>query len=169
MTNNELYNNLNNEAIDMPSINHSYIQSRLILSFGESDQFTSFTELSLDASQVDLAQFGLKTKDELIPDVCLYKGVHQFEPRKDSRKRTDMPVLVVEILSPNQGISELMNKFEAYFALGIKSCWLVIPQNETITIYSPDKFETFGYKDNEIIDDILNLRIPIPKIWACCK
>jgi len=161
MTDNELYN-----TTDMPSINHSYIQSRLILSFGDSDQFTLFTELSLDASQVDLAQFGLKSKDELIPDICLYEGIHQFEPRKDSSKRTDMPILVVEILSPNQGISELMNKFEAYFALGIKSCWLVIPPNETITIYFPDKFETFGYKDNEIIDDTLNFRIPIQKIWG---
>jgi len=36
-------------------------------------RFKPFIELSLDASQMDLSQFGLKTKDELIPDICVYQ------------------------------------------------------------------------------------------------
>ena len=160
---NELDEHNENQVQKMPSINHSYIQSRLILSFGDGDQFTTFTELSLDA---DLSQFGLKTKDELIPDICLYEGIYQFEPRKDLTKRTDMPMLVVEILSPNQGMSDIMTKFDADFALGIKSCWLVIPTNKTVTIYSQNDFETFGDKDDEIIDKSLGIHIPTKKVWG---
>jgi Uma2 family endonuclease len=160
------HNHPENQVQKMPSINHSYIQSRLILSFGDSDQFTTFTELSLDASQIDLSQFGLKTKDELIPDICLYEGIYQFEPRKDLTKRADMPMLVIEILSPNQGMSDIMTKFDAYFALGVKSCWLVIPTNKTVTIYSQNDFETFGDKEDEIIDKSLGIHIPTKKVWG---
>jgi len=31
------------------------------------------TELSLDPNQLDLKQSGAKTKDESIPDICLYQ------------------------------------------------------------------------------------------------
>jgi Uma2 family endonuclease len=155
------------ENQDMPSINHSYIQSRLILSFGDSDKFTSFTELSLDASQVDLSQFGLKAKDELVPDVCLYEGTHQFDPTNDALKRSEMPVLAIEIVSASQGIDSILSKFKAYFALGIKSCWMVVPTTKAVTVYANSKvFETFGTKNPEIIDTTLGIQLQTQKIWG---
>ncbi|MDM8560095.1 Uma2 family endonuclease [Candidatus Parabeggiatoa sp. HSG14] len=81
---------------------------------------------------MDLTQFGLKTKEELIPDVCLYEGKHRFNPSNDVLKRSDMPQLAIEILSPKQSIDNILAKFKAYFALSIKSCWLIIPTNESI-------------------------------------
>ncbi|EDN65307.1 protein containing DUF820 [Beggiatoa sp. PS] len=123
-------------------------------------------ELSLDASQIDLSQFGLKAKDELVPDVCLYEGIHKFDPLGDASKRSDMPSLVVEILSPSQGTEEILAKFKAYFALGIKSCWLIIPATEVIAIYSPQSFESFGSKDTKIIDKTLDIHLSIQKIWG---
>jgi Uma2 family endonuclease len=155
-----------NEVSKMPSTNHSYVQTQITLALAENKGFTPFVELSLDASQIDLTQFGLKTKDELVPDICLYEGIHQFEPRKDTAKRSDMPVLVVEVLSPTQGINDIINKFEACFALGIQSCWLVVPTTEVITVYSAQHFESFGTQDSEIIDKVLNIRLPTQKIWG---
>jgi len=46
-----------------------------------------------------LSQFGLKAKDELVPDVCL-KGFTSLNPLVG--KRSEMPLLVVEVLSPTQ-------------------------------------------------------------------
>lgn len=151
----------------MPSVNHSFVQTRIAGLLLNDERFTPFVELSLDASQIDLSQFGLKTKEELIPDVCLYEGIHRFNPSNDILKRTDMPLLAVEILSPRQGIDDILAKFKAYFALSIKSCWLIIPSNESITVYStPEQFKTFGTNDTEINDEKLDICLSIPKLFG---
>jgi Uma2 family endonuclease len=71
------------------------------------------TELTLDISQYDLSQYDIKAKDELKPDICLYTNDMNF-PDRDIVKMTDMPLLVIEILSPSQGTKEL--KVYAYTA-----------------------------------------------------
>jgi Uma2 family endonuclease len=155
-----------NEAKIMPSINHSFLQARIAGLFLDHEKFTPFIELSLDASQIDLSQFGLKNK-ELVPDVCLYEEQHQFDPFGDATKRTDMPQLVIEILSPSQGTDDIITKLKAYFALGVKSCWLIVPANQAITIYSgPGQFETYGTKDTEIRDETLQIQLPTAKIFG---
>ncbi len=78
-----------------------------------------------------------------------------------------MPVLTIEIISPSQGTDDILAKFKAYFALGVKSCWLIIPANEVITVYSAQgDFESFGSKDTEVIDEILDIRLPKPQIFG---
>jgi Uma2 family endonuclease len=37
----------------------------------------------------------------------------------------EMPKLVIEVISPRQGSFSIIEKFQAYFALGIQSYWLV--------------------------------------------
>ncbi len=83
----ELYESEHEKNHKKPSINHSYLQTKIVLALAENKKFTPFVELSLDASQIDLSQFGLKAKDELVPGVCLYKGIHKFEPLGDASKR----------------------------------------------------------------------------------
>jgi len=162
----ELLEYKHDNANDMPSINHSYLQTQIVLALAQNKGFTPFVELSLDASQIDLSQFGLKAKDELVPDVCLYKGIHKFNPLGDASKRKDMPLLAIEVLSPTQGTDEILAKFKAYFALGIQSCWLIIPATEVIAIYSIQAFESFGSKDTEIVDKMLDIRLSTQQIWG---
>ena len=163
----ELYESEPDKNHDMPSINHSYLQTQIVLALAaEKQRFTPFVELSLDASQIDLSQFGLKAKDELVPDVCLYKGIHKFEPLGDAGKRSEMPSLVVEVLSPTQSTEEILAKFKAYFALGVKSCWLIIPATAVIAIYSPQSFESFGSQDTEIVDKTLDIHLSIQNLWG---
>ncbi|RKZ75044.1 MAG: hypothetical protein DRR19_29620 [Candidatus Parabeggiatoa sp. nov. 1] len=130
-------------------------------------RFRVKVELSLDASQIDLSQFGLKAKDEIIPDVCLYlKGERRTERGEDLLKMPEMPLLAIEILSPSQSVSSLVAKIKAYFALGVKSCWLVIPPTETVTVYSkPNEFTSFGAKNVEAIDEVMDIRLPIQEIF----
>jgi Uma2 family endonuclease len=75
--------------------------------------------------------------------------------------------LAIEILSPKQGLDDILAKFKAYFALSIKFCWLIIPTNESITVYSTlEKFKTFGTNDPEVTDETLDIHLSIPKLFG---
>ncbi len=77
---------------------------------------------------------------------------------------TEMPLLAIEIISPTQGSKEILDKFEVYFAAYIKSCWLIDPATGVVTVYSSlDKSRTFV--ENDIIDTVLDLKIPIKDIF----
>ncbi len=49
----------------------------------------------------------------------------------------EMPKLVIEVISPRQGSFSIIEKFQAYFALGIQSCWLVDPITAVVSVYYP--------------------------------
>ncbi|HEC84761.1 MAG: hypothetical protein DRR08_20245 [Candidatus Parabeggiatoa sp. nov. 2] len=178
----ELTNNFSVESEDMPemrefkeerhkigSFNHSLAQSQLTALLSSDKRFRTMVELSLDASQIDLSQFGLKAKDELIPDISIYHKENSSRPTEKGRdilKMSQMPSLVIEILSPKQTISEIIAKFDAFFALGVKSCWLVVPATESITVYSaPNDFKTFGTEAPDIIDGRMDIHLPIDNIF----
>ncbi len=163
----ELINYEEQESHEMGSLNHSIVQARLTGLLFNDERFTPAVELSLDVSQIDLAQFGLKAKEELKPDISLYQGHRELSSLDDILKMTEMPLLIIEVLSPKQTIDELLTKFKAYFALGVKSCWLVTPSIKAVTIYSQAKhFKTFSMNDTEIIDENGDIHLPIHKIFG---
>lgn len=176
MTTNQEVNNMSelislenetlDETIEMGSYNHSLTQSNLTSLLHSDERFTTLVELSLDISQIDLSQFGLKTKEELKPDVCVYTNPPHVELPDDLVKITQMPDMAIEILSPSQTVSELINKLKAYFALKVKSCWLVIPATESITVYSQSRrYKTFGTDATEIIDEVMDIKLPIQNVF----
>lgn len=157
------------EGHQMGSVNHSLAQSQLTALLSNDKRFRTLVELSLDASQIDLSQFGLKTKDELIPDISIYHKENVSRPMEKGRdlmKMPKMPSLVIEILSPTQTIPEITAKFDAFFALGVKSCWLVVPATESITVYSaPNDFKTFGTETVDIIDTNMDIHLTRENIF----
>lgn len=161
---------LENEILDMPSKNHSFTMGRITGLLFNDERFTVMPELSLDTSPIDLSQFKLKAKDELIPDICVYRELPDDpvdELDNDILKMTQMPELAIEIPSPKQGIEDILLKFKAYFALGIKSCWLVIPSVKVIKIYSAQGNKIFDIQhDTQVFDEIMDIRLPIQSIFA---
>jgi Uma2 family endonuclease len=171
MTVNTSSHSINDETFineeKMPSRKHSFTMGRLTGLLFNDGRFTVMPELSLDTSQTDLKQFDLKAKDELIPDISLYPNEVDLGGPVDELKMKDMPLLVIEVLSPRQSMNDTIAKFQAYFALGIKSCWLVMPAIKSITIYlQPNQYKTFGTNDSEIVDEIIDIRLPIQKIFG---
>jgi len=158
-------NDQENEVQEMGSLNHSFVQARLTTLLSGDDRFTTMVELSLDASQIDLSQFGLKVKDELKPDVCIYPKGRFGVRRLDLLRVPEMPLLAIEIISPKQGINDILTKFEGYFALGVKSCWLVMPAIQSITVYSQTSHKTFA-DDGEVVDKVLDIRLPLQKVFT---
>ena len=157
-----------NGEFKVPSKNHSLAVGRLAGLLYLDERFTVMPELSLDMNQIDLSQYGLKAKDELVPDICLYPEENQIDFSDfDELKVKQVPLLAIEVLSPQQGISQIIAKFHAYFALGVKSCWLVTPVTKSITIYSqPGKPKTFDINDSELIDEVIDIRLPTQKIFG---
>lgn len=158
-----------NEVESMGSLNHSLLQARLAGVLFNHEKYTPLIELSLDVAKLDLNQFGLKAQNELKPDICLYpKGFLKLKKR-DILKVSEIPSLVIEIISPKQGIDDILAKFEAYFQLGIVSCWMVTPTLESITVYSEnlENFKTFDFThgDKEVVDQKLDLRLSMEKIF----
>jgi len=162
-----LEDEVEDKEVEMGSLYHSATQAKLTCLLGVDERFTVLTELSLDISQHDFSQYGIKAKDEVKPDVCLYPSGIDF-PDRDIVKMTDMPLLVVEILSPSQGTKELKDKLYAYFDLGVKSCWLVIPDVQLITVYAkPGQFKNFDVQhDSELVDEIMDIHLPIAKVFG---
>jgi Uma2 family endonuclease len=162
------------ENKDMPSKKHSQAQTNLTILLGKENRFTTFVELSLDATSIDLSQFGLKAKDELIPDICIY--IDEPPPERDDdeldndeMRVKEIPDLAIEVLLPKQSISDLLSKIKAYFLLGVKSCWLVMPSIRVIKLYSQTGSQiiakTFGMENGEVFDERLNIRLPIEKVF----
>ena len=113
----------------MPSMNHSVIQTNLIVEFARQREFRVCSELSLELDG-----------QPLTPDLSIYPR-EPLNLRRDIVKRTDPPLMVVEILSPTQGSQSVMEKVEVYFRAGVKSCWIVSPPFHTITLLRPDGTE----------------------------
>lgn len=169
---------LDEEETDMGSLYHGSAQGNFIVLLSSDERFTVIPELSLDASGVDLSQFGLKAKDELIPDVCVYVTPPEAETKESTKqeplddeildvlKVSKMPALVIEVLSPRQAIRELLSKFKAYFALGVKSCWLAVPSMKVINVYSQHgSRKTFDMNDTEVSDEVMDIQLPIQNIF----
>jgi len=136
-----------------PSYHHSYLAGKIIAALSRLDEYSVFSELTL------------QTDKDYVPDISLYKKRKINFKSGDIIKMTEMPLLIIEILSPSQGVQEILDKFKICFEAGIKSCWLVIPVTESVTVYSSmENAETF-YKDN-INDKILNIQIPINEIFT---
>lgn len=150
------------EFDDMGSYNHSTVQANLAYLLKGLGRFSVSIELSLDSSALDTALY--KVKDELIPDVCIYLKRDLSVPF-DILKMNEMPLMVVEVLSPRQYVTSLLEKFHAYFALGIRSCWLVDPATHTVHIYATmTEWRTFGM-DETLDDQTLAIQLPVAAIF----
>lgn len=137
------------------SENHSYIQARIVRLLDRKylDTISILTELSLSING-----------SEKIPDIAIFKEF-EFKPGKDIIKSEQLPLGVIEILSPTQSLTELVVKSDTYFDIGVKSYWLVAPDVETIYVYYIDgKRQTFA-KEDKLIDKHLNIELELSDIF----
>ena len=165
---------IENNAIDgedeMGSLYHSVVQTNLagLLKFKCDKKLAVMTELSLNISQHDISEYRLDVKEELKPDVCAYLELPAIpETENDLLKVSQMPDLAIEILSPRQAISYLIRKIMAYFKLGVKSCWLVNPAQEIISVYSKNnQRKNYDMDDLKIVDEVMGLHLPVREVFS---
>ncbi len=139
----------------MPSKNHAIIQGNLYFIirqlFGE--QYQILPELSLKM-----------TPNDKVPDLAIYKNL-EFTPGLDEVKMEEMPLGVIEILSPSQSLSDLISKSSKYFEAGILSYWLVLPDVLTIYVFkAPGDFVVFS-KQEQLFDSVLGIELDLGEVF----
>ncbi len=137
----------------MPSLNHSAVQTFLIIGFSRYvEKYSILSELSLE---LDGTPF--------VPDISIYPRL-SVDWQHDHVKQTDPPLTVVEILSPTQSLDSLIEKADAYFAAGVKSCWIVQPVVESIVVLEPGK-KPEVHAGGEVTDPPTGITVQVEEIF----
>ena len=113
----------------MPSKNHGGVQMSLGGQFLKHPEYRVYGELTLRLNDRDLT-----------PDLSVYPQ-ESLDLRHDVIRRTEPPLVTVEIYSPTQGSLEVMDKVDAYLAAGVLSVWVVTPPIRNVTIFTADGHE----------------------------
>lgn len=138
----------------MPSKRHSIIQGKIGGEFyANFTKYWASPELSLD--------LGGKEK---VPDLAIYEKA-TFEMEEEEIRTVQIPLTVIEILSPTQNINELVEKSKVYFENGVKSYWLVVPVLKSVFVYY--EYGSFvDFQHNEVLkDDVLEIELDLGKVF----
>lgn len=126
-----------------PNKRHSEIASRLAVKlmgyFPDESCFTYFeTEVRHDNSV-------------LIPDLSLF-----------CKENKDLPLLVIEILSPNTRSRDLIQKPYHYQKIGIQEYWVIDPEKEIIMVFNlANESEIITYLRGQNIQSIVKPEIKL--------
>ncbi len=78
------------------------------------------------------------------------------------------PELIVEVLSPDDAWSDLMEKLDEYFTCGVKVVWVADPRTRQVYVYqSVTNVERFTEKDTLTGGDVLSgFSVPVVELFA---
>ena len=137
--------------IDIPSLNHSYICSRVLRQLFADDSIEALTELTLDIDR------------GLTPDICVYpKDAIDPNFSRDITKLAQMPTIAIEVISANQNIQTILEKSERMVQAGIKAVWAVEPYTRAIFITTLSGEEIVYHQTVESE----NIKVDFKKIFA---
>jgi len=108
---------------DMPSLNHSYLCSRILRQLFEYPSIEALTELSLDID------------NGLTPDISVYpaEAIHPNFSR-DVTRMPQLPILAIEVISSSQNIQDILEKAEHMVKAGVKAVWTIEPFTRAIFV-----------------------------------
>ncbi|WP_288424084.1 Uma2 family endonuclease [uncultured Spirosoma sp.] len=136
----------------MPSKNHAIIQSNLLveLTMNYRGTYQFLSEISLENPRA-------------VPDIAIFPPM-QYDPLHDEIRLNQVPLGVIEIMSPSQTQDELIEKADAYFRAGVQSYWLINPVFRIAHImHSRDEYTNII--DGTLIDKRLNISLPLANLF----
>jgi Uma2 family endonuclease len=149
----QAYFEAENKSIDMPSKNHAKSWSQIVISLAKyRKQYDIYSQLLINLNDWNS-----------IPDICLFPST-KSNWLHDEIVVTQVPVLVIEILSPTQGMKELTEKFESYFKNGVKSCWLIMPLLKTVMVMNGQSEQQI-FSVGIVKDALLNIEVELEEIF----
>ncbi len=117
---------------EMPSFNHSYICTEILLQLAKNENYKPLVELTLDVDKGLTPDISVFPKDQVKPNF--------FE---DITKYPEMPTLAIEIISASQNIQDLLHKAKLLVSNGVKAVWTIEPFGNTIFITTKDDERRF--------------------------
>lgn len=117
---------------EMPSFNHSYICTEILLHLSKNEHYKPLVELTLDVD------------NGLTPDISVFpKGKIKPNFFQDITKYPEMPTLAIEIISASQNIQDLLLKAKLLVRNGVKAVWTIEPFGNTIFITTKEGEQRF--------------------------
>ncbi len=109
-----------------------------------------------------------------VPDIMFYSGrrIADYKANHPDWRKIPFPLvpdLVIEIISPNDRLSETDEKMDAYLADGVRLIWQIDPQRRKAIVFSPDAEQPHYLKTGDVLDggDILpDFRLPLAELFA---
>jgi Uma2 family endonuclease len=138
----------------MPSKNHSIIEMRLCLEFSRHREIDVLPEVTLE----------LFPGKWLVPDISVCQRT-SLDLRHDVVRLTEPPLLTVEIVSPSQGLEEILEKVEFYLAHGVKSVWMITPPLRGVTIFLPDGSQQ-SFHDGTVRDPATGITVDLETVFS---
>ncbi|MGA0559783.1 Uma2 family endonuclease [Larkinella sp. VNQ87] len=141
----------------MPTLNHSIAQGNLNFAL----QLHYRTRYSI-LPEINLA---MPEKPDTVPDLAIYPKL-TADFLHDITSMTQMPLTVIEIVSPSQSNDDILAKFERYFKAGVQSCWLVLPSFKAISVYSAIGKYQFFTDETTLTDPLTGIELSLSEVFA---
>ena len=140
----------------MPSRNHSIAQAELIFLLKSTfrKQYSILSESSIT----------LNTR-KYTPDITIYPII-PIDWKHDEISLTEPPLTTIEILSPTQTLTTLIDKSEDYFSGGVKSCWVVMPLLETILVIHANRSKVYYQRGDTLNDAATGITLDVDAVFA---
>lgn len=92
-----------------------------------------------------------------IPDLIFYAGnriaTNEAEhPDHWGKPLALVPDLVIEVVSPNDKVSEMDEKIDAYLLDGVRLIWVIDPQRRKAVVYAPDAEQPLHLAKDAVLD-----------------
>ncbi|WP_035565633.1 Uma2 family endonuclease [Hymenobacter sp. IS2118] len=138
-----------------PSLKHALIQGNLI----------QFLRLNLGNDYLVLPELSLALDaQKAVPDVSVFLRA-ALDLAVEQIAVAQVPRTAIEILSPTQLIAELLEKAARYFAAGVQSYWLVVPELRAVAVFSePGKYKYF-YNGQTLADPVTGAEIVVSQLF----
>jgi Uma2 family endonuclease len=109
-----------------------------------------------------------------IPDIMFYAGKRLTDYLSAAREANERPLplvpdLVVEVVSPNDKFSEVLEKVDLYLQDGMRLVWVVDLKRKSVLIYTPDGDSPRTLKNDDILtgeDVIAGFHIKLSDLFA---
>ncbi len=83
------------------------------------------------------------------PDISVYlenRKLKELETKWPKR----IPKLIVEVMSPNDRMSKMLKRIANFLKKGVAMAWLLDPEDETLTIFTPNREPIVLERDEEV-------------------
>ena len=123
---------IEDNQIDMPSLNHSYVCLQIIKQLIVNDEILPLPELTLDIA------------NGLTPDISVFLK-NKIKPNlfHDISKFPDKPILAIEVISSSQTIQEMLQKAKQMVNEGVKIVWSVEPYSQSVFVTTSESEALF--------------------------
>ena len=139
----------------MPSLKHAIIQGNLI----------QFLRTNLGQDYLILPELSLALDaQKAVPDVSVFLRL-AIDLTVEQIAVTEVPRTTIEILSPTQVIAELLEKAGRYFAAGVQSYWLVVPELRAVAVYSAPKKYRYFYNGDTLVDPATGAELVVSQLF----